>query len=93
MRIVALGLLVILSISAVPLINVSLHTETSEASIITLDVCGNQGYGLHAGSDIPFICECLCKPLPVIFSGLHEMLKSPLKSFLSPFQSERPPEA
>lgn len=93
MKIVAMTVLFVLCAAAVPLTQVPPRAQMSETSVMAFDVCDIQGHGISACSDILFLCEYLSGPLPLGFCGSHETLCTPLKTLLTVFHHERPPEA
>ena len=60
--------------------------------ILTLDVCNSSGSSVSTNHDMPSICECTCKIVPLEFAGFHRILKPFFSPLLIPSQEERPPK-
>ena len=67
---------------------------SSEGTIVvlTLDVCGSSGHTSSTNHDMPSVCECPCKIVPLEFAGFHSILKPFFSLLLIPSQEELPPK-
>lgn len=93
MRLIALAVLFLLVFSTIPLVHVSSYAEDSAPGIMVLDVCNTSVSVVHAGIDLPYLCESPVKPFPERSSVLHERAAFSLTSSLLAFQDGRPPES
>jgi len=93
MKLSSILVLICLSFSIIPLVNIPADRGTSVTSIIALDVCHASFAGIQMSPDIAFIHECQCKPVPIHLSCPHERASSAFKPFLIAFQKEHPPES
>lgn len=92
MKLISIMILIVLCFSILsPVTIVCPYKETERSSIIMLDVCHSSGTGVLISLDIPFIYECLCKPIPLRFAGFYEFLNSVSNPFLIVLQKEHPP--
>jgi len=93
MKLISSAMLFLLVFSAVPLVHVSPYAESSAPGIVALDVCNTSGSALHAGVDLPYLCESADTFSPEKFTVLHEIAELPLMSSLFTSQLERPPKS
>jgi hypothetical protein len=93
MKPISMAVLLLLVFSSVPLAHVSPRSDAPVPSLMTLDVCAAAGSAIHAGVDLPFLCENPVKSLPEISSALHEIAGLPFQLSLFSLQFERPPES
>jgi len=78
---------------ATPVFGVTSDVSSGGATmILTLDVCGSSGSFLSTIDDMPSICECPCKIVPLEFAGFHSILKPFFSLLLIPSQEELPPK-
>ncbi len=92
MKIIALAVLVVLSVSTVPLVHVPSHADTPVPSLSALDVCGGQGSCTIASGDLPFLCESPYKPVSLMSSCPSKTSGSFIGYPLVVLQQEQPPE-
>jgi len=93
MKLISLAVLSLLVFSAIPLVHVSPLSEVSTPSLIALDVCSTSGSAVHAGVDLPFMCESQVNTVPERSSVLQEITGLPFQLSLFTFQLERPPRS
>jgi hypothetical protein len=67
---------------------------SSEGTIVvlTLDVCGSSGHTSSTNHDMPSVCECPCKIVPLTFISFLTISKPLFSPLLIPSQEERPPK-
>ena len=70
------------------------HFHGQEKKVLCkLDVCGLSGHSLLSGREMPSICECPCKVVPLEFAVSYSASQPQGKLLLIPARKERPPQA
>jgi hypothetical protein len=93
MKLVSVIVLLVLVLSAIPLVHSCPRAEASVPSLMTLDVCNVSGNVISVNADSPVLQESSCNLCPLVLWGHTEVIYSPCKLSVVFFQLERPPKS
>lgn len=93
MKSVAIIVMICTSFSLLPLMGAPSRAADMSTPVITLDVCRASESGIQQNPDIPFLCECSCRLIPLRIISFNKISSLDRKPFLMDFQEDRPPKS